>query len=69
LTRFSVKGGTQIDSPPPPQLRANVDVIDEPLTREAGQAPAWSDADIDDVIAFLETLTDRDAEVPTPPNR
>jgi cytochrome c peroxidase len=38
-----------------------VDVIDEPLTRKEGAAPAWSDAEIDDVIAFLKTLTDRDA--------
>jgi len=45
----------------PPALRANVDVVDEPLTREAGDAPAWSDAEIDDVIAFLATLTDADA--------
>jgi cytochrome c peroxidase len=44
----------------PPSLRANVDVMDLPLTRKEGESPAWSDADIDDVIAFLETLTDRD---------
>jgi cytochrome c peroxidase len=44
----------------PIALRANVDVIDEPLTRHQGAAPAWSDTDIDDVIAFLKTLTDRD---------
>jgi cytochrome c peroxidase len=46
----------------PEALRGNVDVIDEPLTRKLGAAPAWSDAEIDDVIAFLETLTDRDAQ-------
>jgi cytochrome c peroxidase len=45
----------------PRVLRNNVDVIDEPLTRHEGAAPAWSDADIADVIAFLQTLTDRDA--------
>ena len=45
----------------PPALRANVDVIDEPLTRKEGAAPAWNDSEIDDVIAFLETLTDHDA--------
>ena len=45
----------------PASLRANVDVIDLPLTRKEGESPAWSDSDIDDVIAFLETLTDRDA--------
>jgi cytochrome c peroxidase len=44
----------------PARLRGNVDVIDEPLTRRLGAAPAWSDAEIDDVIAFLQTLTDRD---------
>jgi cytochrome c peroxidase len=46
----------------PPQLRGNIDVIDEPLTHSKGASPAWSDAEIDDVIAFLKTLTDRDAE-------
>ena len=25
------------------------------------RAPVWSDAEIEDVIAFLRTLTDRDA--------
>lgn len=45
----------------PANLRANIDVIDEPLTRKEEAAPAWSDAEIDDVVAFLETLTDRDA--------
>jgi cytochrome c peroxidase len=46
----------------PPALRENIDVIDEPLTRSAGQAPAWSEAQIDDVLAFLQTLTDRDVQ-------
>jgi cytochrome c peroxidase len=46
----------------PPSLRANVDIIDEPLTRSEGASPVWSDAEIDDVICFLQTLTDRDAK-------
>jgi cytochrome c peroxidase len=46
----------------PQALRPNVDVIDEPLTRKEGDAPAWSDAEIGDAIAFLQTLTDRDVE-------
>ena len=50
----------KFDDLPAPML-ANVDVIDEPLTRREGTSPAWSDAEIDDVIAFLNTLTDRDA--------
>ena len=47
--------------------RGNIDVIDAPLTRSIGQAPVWTDAQIDDVIAFLETLTDRDAQPAEPP--
>jgi cytochrome c peroxidase len=45
----------------PSVLRSNIDVIDEPLTRREGASPAWTDAEIDDVIVFLQTLTDRDA--------
>jgi len=48
----------------PVVLRGNVDVVDEPLTRHPGQAPAWNVRDIDDVLAFLNTLTDADAKVP-----
>jgi cytochrome c peroxidase len=46
----------------PPALRGNIDVIDEPLTRSAGESPAWTDGQIEDVIAFLHTLTDRDVQ-------
>jgi cytochrome c peroxidase len=46
----------------PLNLRAYVDVIDEPLTNKKGQPPVWTDAEIDDVIAFLTTLTDRDVK-------
>jgi cytochrome c peroxidase len=45
----------------PNSLRGNIDVIDEPLTRNEGAPPVWNDAEIDDVIAFLQTLNDRDA--------
>lgn len=50
----------------PAALRGNVDVVDEPLTRHPGQAPAWNARDIDDVVAFLKTLTDADAKGPVP---
>lgn len=46
----------------PADRRGNIDVIDKPLTQKEGDAPVWSDADIDDVIAFLQTLTDRDVQ-------
>jgi cytochrome c peroxidase len=46
----------------PPASRGNVDVTDEPLTRSAGGEPAWNDQEIEDVLAFLQTLTDRDAQ-------
>jgi cytochrome c peroxidase len=38
----------------------NVD-RDPPLDRKPGQAPALSDTEIDDLLAFLQTLTDADA--------
>jgi cytochrome c peroxidase len=49
----------------PAALRGNVDVVDEPLTRHPGQDPAWSTKEIDDVLAFLNTLTDADAKGPS----
>lgn len=42
----------------PPADRANVDRVDAPFDRHPGDAPALSSAEIDDVIAFLGTLTD-----------
>ena len=44
----------------PPQYRGNVDTIDAPLNRTLGEKPVWNDQQIDDVIAFLKTLTDQD---------
>jgi cytochrome c peroxidase len=37
----------------------NVD-HDPPLDRKPGQSPALTDGDIDDLMAFLQTLTDAD---------
>ncbi|MDE2080847.1 MAG: cytochrome-c peroxidase [Burkholderiales bacterium] len=45
----------------PPQDRANVDHSDAPFDRRRGDAPALDEADIDDLIAFLGTLTDATA--------
>ena len=42
----------------PPEFRANVNTSEVPYNRRTGDAPALSDAEIDDVIAFLHTLTD-----------
>jgi cytochrome c peroxidase len=42
----------------PALLARNVNTTEAPYNRVPGQAPALSDAEIDDVIAFLETLTD-----------
>ncbi|HXA36365.1 MAG TPA: cytochrome c peroxidase [Steroidobacteraceae bacterium] len=41
----------------PPQYRGNVD-IQPPFDRHAGDAPALSEADIADIVAFLNALTD-----------
>lgn len=42
----------------PAQYHANVNTTEVPYNRKAGDSPALSDAEIDDVIAFLRTLSD-----------
>ncbi len=42
----------------PPQYRANVDTVDAPFDRHPGDPPALTSGEIQDVIAFLDTLTD-----------
>ncbi|HEY9126864.1 MAG TPA: cytochrome c peroxidase [Acidobacteriaceae bacterium] len=42
----------------PAKYRENVDAVDLPLTKHLGEKPVWSEAEIADVLAFLETLTD-----------
>ena len=41
----------------PPEYRANVNT-DPPFGRQPGEPPALTDAEIDDIVAFLGTLTD-----------
>lgn len=42
----------------PPEYRANLDTTDPPFDRKPGAAPAMSPQDEQDIIAFLDTLTD-----------
>lgn len=42
----------------PPEYHVNVNTTEVPYNRKLGDAPALSDAEIDDVIAFLQTLND-----------
>lgn len=42
----------------PVAWRANVNTAEAPYDRKPGDAPALSDAEIDDLITFLKTLTD-----------
>ncbi len=42
----------------PPQHVGNVNTSEAPYNRKPGGAPALSDAEVDDVIAFLRTLSD-----------
>src|SRR6185312_9822450 len=41
----------------PPQYRANIN-HDAPFDRKQGEPPRLSSSDIDDIVAFLNTLTD-----------
>jgi len=64
---YPVKPGHTVDryNDLPTSLRDNVDVIDAPMDRKAGDKPALSDAEIRDIVAFLGTLTDKDASIHT----
>jgi cytochrome c peroxidase len=42
----------------PAQYRKNVNVTASPYNRRTGDAPALTDAEIDAIVAFLQTLTD-----------
>ena len=44
----------------PPRYRPNVDTTDAPLDRKLGQKLVWNEKDVDDVLAFLNTLVDQD---------
>jgi cytochrome c peroxidase len=46
----------------PAAYHANVNTSEAPYDRRRGDAPALSDAEIDDVIAFLQTLSDNDRQ-------
>ncbi len=61
--KYYGKGVTQIDSSNdlPPAARKNVS-HDPPFNRKPGDAPALTSAEIDDIIAFLQTLTDADVQ-------
>lgn len=43
----------------PASMRGNVNVVSTPLNRRPGSTPALSESDIEAVVAFLGTLTDR----------
>lgn len=42
----------------PKKYWANIDNTDPPLDRKLGDKPALSDAEVNDIVAFLKTLTD-----------
>ncbi len=58
-------GGKPFDDVPD-GCRGSVNVNSPPMNRRAGTAPALSDAEIDDLVAFLRSLTDK-AYVPRMP--
>ena len=43
----------------PATMQSNVNIVSTPLNRREGSKPALSDNDIDDIVAFLGTLTDK----------
>lgn len=61
--KYYGKGVTQIDSSNdlPPEVRKNVS-HDPPFNRKPGEAAAFTSAEIDDIIVFLQALTDSDVQ-------
>jgi cytochrome c peroxidase len=57
-------GKTTYDDTPAP-YRGLVDTVSVPYNRKRGDPPAFTDGEIDDLMAFLGTLTDR--RLPAPP--
>ncbi|WP_288105996.1 cytochrome c peroxidase [Limnobacter sp.] len=55
---IGVDGKVQKFNDLPDQYQKNVNTTEGPYNRTIGMAPALSEAEIDDVIAFLNTLTD-----------
>jgi cytochrome c peroxidase len=51
-------GSVEVYDDLPQRYRANVDTIDAPFDRKPGETPALNEAEMDDIIAFLRTLTD-----------
>jgi cytochrome c peroxidase len=51
-------GGVDKFNDLPAEFHANVNTVEVPYNRHEGEGPALSDDEIDDVIAFLGTLTD-----------
>lgn len=46
----------------PPGYRGNVDRLTAPMDRQSGDTPALSEAEVQDIVAFLHTLSDEDAQ-------
>ena len=55
---LNADGSVQKFNDLPERYRGNVNVTEVPYNRKPGAAPALSDDEIDDVIAFLKTLSD-----------
>lgn len=53
-------GGVDKFNDLPAAMRANVNTSEAPYNRQAGMAPALSEAEIDDLLQFLRTLNDGD---------
>jgi len=64
--KYYGRGVSELDSSNdlPPAARKNVS-HDPPFNRKPGEPPALTSSEVDDIIAFLQTLTDADLERPS----
>jgi cytochrome c peroxidase len=54
----AANGGVRKFDDLPAKYAANIDSADPPLDRHAGEKPALTEAEEQDIIAFLKTLSD-----------
>jgi len=54
----AVHGKVQVFDDLPASYRANIDHVDVPMNRKKGDKPAYTEADIADLLSFMKTLDD-----------
>ena len=55
---YATRNTSNVSNDLPPRYQGNVEVVKAPFNRLASQGPALTRAEVDDIVAFLQTLSD-----------